>query len=368
LLDHRRHIPQLDGLRGVAILLVLFHHTGMDAQFALSWRPSTHGWVGVDLFFVLSGFLITGILLDTKGSSTYFTSFYLRRGLRIWPLYYIVLFLALVVVPFFSEGVRSLITGTPRWPYWLYLQNFVIHGYGKEGLGPTWSLCIEEQFYLVWPLAIFFLTRFRVKALLLLVLCVSPLIRHFIFTSTGDWQIVYRNTFSHLDALAAGALVAILLREPGRNEHTTALWMLRLAALAALVGLPILIMNDRDSTFVFTFLALGFGGLLGATVLLPEGSAWNRFLTIRFLRYCGKISYGLYLTNLFTYHMAQWIMRRSGVQRSFLSEVLFAVAANMVLFLITAASWRFFEEPILSLKRKFSYAEPSRQKVAAATA
>ncbi|MFL6300587.1 MAG: acyltransferase family protein [Terriglobales bacterium] len=190
MLDHRRHIPELDGLRGLAILVILVHHTGLDAQYATAWHPTTYGWIGVDLFFVLSGFFITGILLDTKHSSSYFRSFYARRGL--------------------------------------------------------------------------------------------------IFLRTQDWQMVYRNTFCHLDALAAGGLVALLLRESGRAETSTTKWMLGLAAGGALVGIPILIANDRGSIAVYSFLAAGFGGLLGPTVLLRQGSAWKRFLRIRFFSIAGR--------------------------------------------------------------------------------
>jgi peptidoglycan/LPS O-acetylase OafA/YrhL len=160
---HAAFIPALDGLRGIAIILVMLHHftyyrpeTGIDAVIA---GVPLFGWVGVDLFFVLSGFLITGILLDSRGSTRYFTNFYARRTLRIFPLYYLVLFLALVALPQFPS-VHTVLAGDiempPRWPYWAYLTNFSVaeRGFVHGWVDVAWSLAIEEQFYLVWPLVI----------------------------------------------------------------------------------------------------------------------------------------------------------------------------------------------------------------------
>src|SRR5687767_2907742 len=159
-------IPALDGLRGIAIILVMLHHftyyrpnSGIDAQIA---SVLFFGWAGVDLFFVLSGFLITGILLDTRDSKRYFSTFYARRTLRIFPLYYLVLLLAFVVLPKFPAlhpvllGQVGPVDLPPQWPYWLYLTNFSIAdgGWVHGWVDVAWSLAIEEQFYLVWPLMI----------------------------------------------------------------------------------------------------------------------------------------------------------------------------------------------------------------------
>src|SRR6186997_1549382 len=179
-------IPALDGLRGIAIVLVMLHHftylrptSGIDA---LIGNVLFFGWTGVDLFFVLSGFLITGILLDTRNSRRYFTTFYARRTLRIFPLYYLILFIALVVLPKFPAvdrvliGQDELIDLPPQWPYWLYLTNFSIadrgwvHGWVDVG----WSLAIEEQFYLVWPLVIWLCPPRLVALLCAAILVAEP--------------------------------------------------------------------------------------------------------------------------------------------------------------------------------------------------
>jgi peptidoglycan/LPS O-acetylase OafA/YrhL len=156
------HIPALDGLRGIAILSVMLLHF-TNAIAALPGSPTSAarsvfgwGWTGVDLFFVLSGFLITGILLDSKGHPLYFRSFYARRALRIFPLYYAALFLFFVVPRAIPSvpATYSFAWHDQRW-FWFYLGNF--HPLGpdaKQFIGQFWSLAIEEQFYLVWPLLI----------------------------------------------------------------------------------------------------------------------------------------------------------------------------------------------------------------------
>ena len=146
---HQR-IPQLDAVRGIAVLVVMLHNSGAFP------RLFAHGWMGVDLFFVLSGFLISGILLDTKQSESYFNNFYIRRCLRIWPLYYSALVFMFVLVPFLRPSEASAIFASRSSPWWafpLFLQNFLVPSpTGATGLlGVTWSLAVEEQFYLVWP-------------------------------------------------------------------------------------------------------------------------------------------------------------------------------------------------------------------------
>ena len=142
---HRRHIAQLDGLRGLAVLLVLLAHSAIAFTRvpSLKWIDS-YGSLGVQLFFVLSGFLITGILLDSKGTPYFFRNFFVRRGLRIYPLYY-----ALLGFVVFSGVVHR--HGVHWWPYILYLSNFFGGITQPAPLGVAWSLAVEEQFYLLWP-------------------------------------------------------------------------------------------------------------------------------------------------------------------------------------------------------------------------
>jgi peptidoglycan/LPS O-acetylase OafA/YrhL len=158
-------LPTLDGLRGVAILLVLLSHLTLYSEMSTTTlldrayqRATLAGWVGVDLFFVLSGFLITGILLDLKGSSRFFRTFYARRVLRIFPLYYAFLAIFYIALPqlLSSKDQVLRLLADQKW-YWLYLQNLQMARDGwpvPKYLAHFWSLAVEEQFYLIWPLGV----------------------------------------------------------------------------------------------------------------------------------------------------------------------------------------------------------------------
>lgn len=227
-LDRRN--PRFDGLRGVAILYVMVYHlTRIE-------RPSgplesvvagltSMGWSGVDLFFVLSGFLITGILFDARNGRHYFRNFYMRRTLRIFPLYYAVVFLCLVVMPNLPEGVVPLqkaenfarIEGDEIW-YWLYLSNFAIasaEAFRHAILDISWSLAIEEQFYAVWPLVVLACGRKSLMIACAAVVCVSPFVRAAFLAADFTGVSVYVMTPTRLDPLAMGAFVALAARGEG---------------------------------------------------------------------------------------------------------------------------------------------------------
>ena len=226
---HQR-IPQLDAVRGIAILVVMLHNSGTFP------RLFAQGWMGVDLFFVLSGFLITGILLDTKQSESYFKNFYVRRCLRIWPLYYSALFFMFVLVPFLRPSEASTVfaaRSSPWWAYPLFLQNFLVPTpTAATGLlGVTWSLAVEEQFYLVWPWVIRFCSSTQVRRLAMVVICVSPALRFYLSLHHVD---IYSNPFCRLDALMAGALLAIVVR----SENFYPATLLKRAWLVFFVAAP----------------------------------------------------------------------------------------------------------------------------------
>jgi peptidoglycan/LPS O-acetylase OafA/YrhL len=211
----RQKIPQLDAVRGIAILIVLVHnlHGFSSPPFSL---VSNYGWMGVDLFFVLSGFLITGILLDSKSSENYFRNFYARRSLRIWPLYYSVLLLMFVILPLVrpQDAPELFQRSSPWWSYPFFLQNFLVAApaLAVGPLGVSWSLAVEELFYLVWPFVVRFASTERLQWIAWVVLLASPWLR---LQFIAQHWIIYSNPFCRLDGMMAGALLAILVRKSG---------------------------------------------------------------------------------------------------------------------------------------------------------
>src|SRR4051794_24796932 len=221
----RSHWPALDGLRGTAILAVLVCHYSALLPQSPAVGTLQIGWAGVDLFFVISGFLITGILLDARGTPNYFRNFYARRVLRIFPLYYGILAVTLLsmlavrlaTAPHGDAGLRQLWAAQP-W-LWTFTVNFWMPlqptwNRWAEIVIPLWSLSVEEQFYLVWPLVVW---RSSDRALIrtCLAVMVGVLFLRLVLTAIRvDWFALYTMTPTRADALAAGALVAVLLRLP----------------------------------------------------------------------------------------------------------------------------------------------------------
>ena len=217
--------------------------------------------MGVDLFFVLSGFLISGILLDTKETPNYFKNFYARRVLRIWPLYYCLLALMFVVLPRVSaaQGVAIFAKSSPWWAYPLFMQNFLLP-LSTDAAGPlgvTWSLAIEEQFYLVWPIIVRFLSRRQVAILAIAEIAASPVLRYFL---AAHHIHIYANFFCRLDGLMLGAFLAALVRSKDfvRERYIG----LALAVLAVAAPLAVIMDLRQAEWIVFTFTSLAAGAIV----------------------------------------------------------------------------------------------------------
>ena len=218
------HKPELDGIRGIALLAVMLSHGGgryilqttLAAKlFAYAMVP---GWAGVELFFVLSGFLITGILLKSKTAENYFSSFYARRFLRIFPIYYLVLTVGLLAAMHVSWWNALLpVAGKTRFSYYFYAQNWPMfwphHVFLKtNGFGHFWSLAVEEQFYLVWPLVVWLLPENAILTLCTVGLVVAlPLRVMMVHKFAYDFTSMALTT-SRMDGLLVGVILAILLR------------------------------------------------------------------------------------------------------------------------------------------------------------
>jgi peptidoglycan/LPS O-acetylase OafA/YrhL len=373
-----RHQPELDGIRGIAILAVLLSHSIISLGAFQIRHPHTvaggivvyllvPGWGGVDLFFALSGFLITGILLRARIRTTYFRSFYARRVLRIFPIYYLTLsvtLLAGILWPAFGAHLPS--TTSERVSFFLYLQNWPVFWQSWVGLTSIWavfwSLAVEEQFYLIWPTLIRFLSvRFMLGVCIVGFLLGTPVRWWLIHHLTGLDLGLLQFPISRLDGLFIGAGIALYREYRGRAVSLTAAKTALTAGALMLLYIAAFHRNElstpgvRMGSFGITGFALVGGGLIAASQhQLPRLS---RLLTLRPLIFAGKYSYGMYVYHLFVYLAFQTLALRlwpaTEGEISFIPALLYTAAAIVATAVIAVLSFHFIEEPFLRMKRFF---------------
>jgi peptidoglycan/LPS O-acetylase OafA/YrhL len=360
-----QHMPQLDGLRTLAVAAVAWSHWMGPYQFGFEW-----GLMGVNLFFVLSGFLITGILLDSRAGTAgpagrWFAirQFYTRRVLRIFPLFYMTLALLALV------GVRP-IRQTLLW-HLCYLSNVYFFRQGDWQLATSnishfWSLAVEEQFYLVWPYLMIFLPVRRLRQVVLGLIVLAPVFRVIMGLVVPENKLASVLTIGCLDALGIGALLAYLERGSGDSRWRAggvARWLLwiGLPAWAAVEVLnrldlaPALLLTMRQ-----TFLDMIFGWVILSGARGFKG--WfGRLLQWPPIAYLGKISYGLYVFHNLTVYGLVFAVRNLHAPAVILT-VPWARSLSLLVLTISAAavSWHFFEKPLNDLKRFFPYNAPAR--------
>lgn len=376
----------LDGLRGVAILAVLVLHfmlmTPGNRFEAALLHTAELGWIGVDLFFVLSGFLITGILWDSRGQPGYFVRFYARRTVRIFPLYYAYLFAVMVVLPAFvaSYAAEYAATDNRIW-LWTYTSNVLTARDGWEHI-PThtshlWSLAIEEQFYLLWPLVVWRASWRGLAAVCVGVIVASPLVR--LGLNLGDALPTASYTLlpARMDGLAAGALLALVLRRDyspvllhrvGRGMVVAAVALLAvLAAYGHRLGwngvLPAL--EGPVEVVGYSLIAIGCSGLLLYAVTAPTRSRIRSFLSAPVLRAFGQYSYGLYVLHVPLRNLIRQRMGTNGglprLGGSELPAQLVMMAGAIALsYGVAMVSWHLYEKHWLRLKRFFPYGRETR--------
>lgn len=386
--ENRKFYPALDGLRAIAFLMVFGHH-----YLQLPW-----GWAGVDLFFVLSGLLITGILFDTRNDLHRVRNFYVRRTLRIFPLYYGVMLALLLMEPIVHWHLDW---GWLVWPAYLgnyarfvhpytvgsalqKLADFQPYGRLRQGhplffLGHFWSLCVEEQFYLAWPWLVFWI-RDRRK---LLVICAATLPLCLAMRLAGqqllptwmlDNQILYRATPFRLDALLLGGLLALLIRG-GHKNLILRIARLGLPIAVALIILGALLPSNRvfwhypfplpDWKFTWGLSGVDFLSALLILVAIQPGTVIFRALNTPLLRSIGRISYGAYVLHDIPHTLYlnaalklveitghRWAFSESAIHLQVL--VVAAIIGLMVTLLLAWLSFRFFESSFLNLKERWT--------------
>jgi peptidoglycan/LPS O-acetylase OafA/YrhL len=379
--SHDRRILALDGIRAVAILLVIMHNTGsVDGKaqgipIKLWMIVSNGGWTGVQLFFALSGFLITRILLEGKGGAGWMRSFYVRRILRIIPLYYLTVALVLFIAPHVPVLAPLAVRGgrTSFW-YWAYLSNWVAPFGGLvSGLPHLWSLAVEEQFYLVWPLIIAAVSERSLARLCGVLVFGAVLARfcvHQFFAEDVASQVCYFWTITRWDTIALGALVAIALRnEPVREAIRSRLGLILgigTLALVVLVGLAHgLAAEGRVAELVGQPLtcilsaAIVFACVSGdRTARLQVGL--TRALSMRWLTTIGKYSYAIYVFHLPVHLVIRARVHDSMVRGGVIGYIAYTATVFGISLLLAFVSWRLIEHPFLSLKRYFPMPVPQR--------
>jgi peptidoglycan/LPS O-acetylase OafA/YrhL len=366
-----RHIPALDGVRALAILLVIPHNldtlTLPYSKFVFPLALLMHaGWIGVQLFFVLSGFLITGNLFDAKGADNYFSAFFGRRMLRIMPLYYFVLLATFVIAPLVVVSLPQQLAATESHQVWLwtFLTNWTEPYDGSVyGFGHFWSLAVEEQFYLLWPLIVL-----RCSPRGLLWVCAASVVislvtRCVLVATHFSADTLYMFTICRMDALALGAGIAALLHIPSAYARLQKLG--RPLALAAIVTFAATAIVTRgfgmhefgSQTIGYSLLALAFALMIMLTVVPVTGVLRNimGILASTPMRLVGRYSYGMYVLHLPLHvFISGPLFHRLSPHPTAAQSFGYAAVMTVVSFLVAALSYELFEKRFLRLKTRFT--------------
>jgi peptidoglycan/LPS O-acetylase OafA/YrhL len=363
-------IPELDGLRGIAVCAVLVWHfvgamldPSLGAWTKILYHTTILGRTGVDLFFVLSGFLITGIILDRKqGAIQFLKSFYIRRVLRIVPSYALLVFVFwMVVLAGVSNSIFS--SETPWWHHLSFTQNLWMakhDTWGPSAISVTWSVAIEEQFYMVFPVLALLVPRRILLGLLIGIALFSIFYRAVAFVKFDSAFTMYVHTLSRLDGLAMGGVVACLWRSPAfapwLADHSLALrwWFIGMC-----FGVPLLFIGMIDNLpknmaiWGHTYLTLLYGTCL-ISILRSVGNPSVAWLRNSNLCKLGLISYTVYLFHPLLISVVFLLAERPERLSTF-GDVLLAAAALLLSLLWSSISLRWLEKPLTHFGRKWRY-------------
>ena len=373
----KNRVPELDGLRGVAILLVVFFHylvqhlqTRPGSLPAYAQKYCSICWMGVDIFFVLSGFLVGGILMDARGAKNFFGVFYLRRALRIVPPYLLFLVMLILALAVWHRtqpaGMRWLMENTfPLWSFVLYVQNFLMAQTGTFGpnfSAMSWSLAVEEQFYLLFPLVVYFCPPRKLPPVLIFCAVSATVVRLAVFWLNPDHAIAgFVLLPARWDSLALGALAAWCIRNPAAvsaiQQHTRSL---HAALIAVWLGVALL---PAFGSAQFSWVMFGVGYLLIAAAtslliaLLGTGQipGISTMLRNAGLRYFGKISYTVYLLHQAVFGLTFVVLFKSEPVIATPAHALATFGAFAVTVLLAQSTWMLYEKRLIAFGHRFAY-------------
>lgn len=359
-------IPELDGLRGVAILLVVsFHYLNNQLTESASslgkiiGKATGFGWIGVDLFFVLSGFLIGNIILRYGHSGSFFKAFYIKRILRIIPNYFLLIFIFLVIaaLPYFSNAV-FLTHGNiiPGWSYFAMVHNFYMAGFanmGANSMSITWSIGIEEQFYLTFPFILLFIRRKHIPWVLVALIALAPFFR----SLYADWVSSYVLIWCRMDALSFGVLGAWLMLDDKAQQltHKYYQWLLVLLAVDLLIAGFLYAKFGDLGVFKQTFFSVAF--LITLLIAINRtGTLLAWAMRIQPLRWVGQISYSLYLFHyiiLGLFHFV--ILDHAYLGLNTTTDVLVTIGATVFSLFFSWLVYISLESPLVNFGKRYKY-------------
>ena len=349
-----KYYKNLDGVRAIAALLVMNLHFFNEIEinsFLLNilFKFASIGQTGVTLFFVLSGFLITRILINNVQNSGSIKNFYIRRVLRIFPLYYLFLFISLFLYPLLFN-YSSIAEGGIY--YFFYIQNIAMtfnYSIDTANLGHFWSLAVEEHYYLIWPIAILFLNKNNIIRLISFLIIGSLLLRIFMFIEgfSIDWF-----TMTRVDSLAIGSLLAFKELDGSINKKNSIFFLVAVLLLTIIMIFTWYYFNYEDDfiyqTFKYTFWSFVFYFGISYVLSVDKNHFINKVLESKLLSYTGKISYGLYVYHLFAYKI---IIEYFNFGFWVINFILFII----ITYLISSVSYYVYEIYFLRLKYFFKY-------------
>ncbi len=347
-----KYYNNLDGVRGIAALMVVVYHIFYYPNLSYLANLETYqkftefGRHGVPIFFVLSGFVITRILLNTRQNDDYFRSFYKRRVLRILPLYYLFLVIFYLLYPLISES-RQGVNFTLQIPFYAYIQNMTdVFNIRAAGPGHYWTLSIEEHFYILWPLAVFLVSPKNLGKLIGILVILVLILRYFMLNASLP---IDKFTFTRIDQILFGTYLALLERRDFFKERKNAIKIILPGVFVLPLVAGIYIISGKYSILSEiagqSLLGIFFFSIIGVLIFLREDNLVNRFLASKILQFFGKVSYGIYVWHILIIMI---------LNRYLITGILFIdiILPLMLTILVAHLSYKYYEEIFLRLKDK----------------